>query len=114
MRDFPYRSPNGAQKIKINDPVTKSILSKMVKKIDWENSIFGDAVSMLTKIKKFTKNDNMTLRAIRRLATNNYYQNMWKSDDPDAEEKYRDFLFKMGHSEFTNKNTYLSQKEIFN
>ena len=114
MRDYPKRCKYGIQIIKIIDPISRSILSKMVKQINTENPIFGDATNMLSLIKKFTENKNMTLRAIRPLATNNFYKNMWKNNDPKAKEKYSEFLFKMGHSEYTSKNNYLTPKEIFN
>lgn len=99
MRDYPKLSHDGVQIIKITDFITKAILSKMVKQINHENPIFGDATNMLSLIKTFTHNENMTLRVIRRLATNDYYKNMWNEDDSDADAKYKHFLFKMGHSE---------------
>ena len=112
MRDYPYLCPNGDQIIKITDPDTKSILSKIVKECEHGKPIFGNAEEMLSKIKKFTNNKNMTLRSIRRLATNDYYKNMWNVNDLEAKAKFKYFLYRMRHSESTSKNIYLSPKEL--
>ena len=78
MRDFSY-CPDGVQIIQIRDKITTQILRKMVKKLDSDEPVFGKQIDMLRKLKKFTENENITLRCIRRLATNHFYKNKWEN-----------------------------------
>lgn len=65
-------------------------------------------------IRNFTENPKLTLRIVRRLATNNLYKNMWIHNDPDNDNKLDMFLYKMGHLSSTSENTYLTVKNIIN
>ena len=113
IRDFPIRSPNGTQIIKITDQTTRQILSKVVKKVSHEEPIFGNAKEMLSLLKEYTGNPKITLRVVRRLAINDFYERLWQNNHADSDDQnLKEFVFSMGHTERTSKNVYLTEKDV--